>query len=312
MSSRPPLLPGGAGLAKAAALLPRSLRLRELPLTGPDGSRVTYLGEGESLAWLRRLYGRNAGAGRRRAVTSMTAAVAAARERGPVVLEVNRLLLPLVPAGGVPALTWVRQEILLGRGWTPPPVLEGVYGRAVRREGFTARTTRDPAAVSRFHRELYRPYVDARFGETAHPRCRGEIHWAVRRGFLLEVLDGERWVSGVACRVAGRRVLALAYGLAGEYGRELSRGALSAANYFLLAWAREHHMETVDLLRSRAHTADGVYEHKRRLGARARPDPWPHTRLVLYPPARGEVPEAFRGHLAPAGAWAVRPAFGEE
>lgn len=310
MKGRAPLLPEIAGLAKATALLVRSARLREVSLVSEDGGRLTYLGEGESLPWLRRLYGCRVSGGRGRGLPAAGARVKAAREHGPVVLELDRLLSPLAPPGGAPALTWVRQEIRLAEGWKPPPVLEGVYGRAVRREGFAVRTTRDPAAVGEFHERLYLPYVNARFGDAVHPRCRGELHWAVRRGFVLQVLDGERWVSGVVCRVAGRRVVALAYGLAGDRDRELRRGALSAANYFLLRWAREHGMATVDLLRSRAHTADGVYEHKRRLGAQARPDPWPHTRLILYPPAGGDWPEVFRGHLAAAGPWAVRPAVG--
>ncbi len=43
-------------------------------------------------------------------------------------------------------------------------------------------------------------------------------------------------------------------------------------------------MQKVDLLRSRANTSDGVYEHKRRWGAQPVIDSWPHTALWLFIP----------------------------
>lgn len=41
----------------------------------------------------------------------------------------------------------------------------------------------------------------------------------------------------------------------------------------------EHSVQKVDLLRSRTNTSDGVYEHKRRWGAKLVIDSGPHTAL---------------------------------
>ena len=43
-------------------------------------------------------------------------------------------------------------------------------------------------------------------------------------------------------------------------------------------------MQKVDLLRSRPNTSDGVYEHKRRWGAKPVIDSWPHTALWIFIP----------------------------
>ena len=50
-------------------------------------------------------------------------------------------------------------------------------------------------------------------------------------------------------------------------------------------------------MRSRPHREDGVFEHKRRLGATACWDPWPHTIIGVYPPKDARVPSATRGIL---------------
>ncbi len=286
-----------AGFLKAKVLVPRSLVLRRVSLRRGSGDDLTYIGEGESLAWLERLYDAEAGPPTLLSVLRLPAAVRSMRGQGAVVVELNRWLVPLAPRGGLRALTWVRQVIPLGEGRRLPDGVEAVYGRKVRREGLTMRRTQDLQAVREFYELLYRPYVETRFGLAAHPRGLGELRRAVRRGFLLQVMDKERWVSGAVCRVSRRDVLAVAYGLRGDLEQELRRGALSAANYFLIQWALDAGLQEVDLLRARAHVEDGVFEHKRRLGAVARTDPWPHTRLVLYPPFVGEWPVRCNGHL---------------
>lgn len=288
---------GLAGLLKAKLLVPRSLVLRRVPLRTASGDVLTYIGDGESLPWLERLYDAEAGPPTLLGVLRLPAAVRLMRGEGTVVVELNRWLVSLAPRGGLRALSWVRQVIPLGEGRRLPAGVEAVYGRKVRREGLTMKRTREPRAVCEFYDLFYRPYVEARFGQEAHPRGLGELGRAVRRGFLLQVMDGERWVSGVVCRVSRHDVLAVAYGLRGDLDRELRRGALSAANYFLIGWAVDTGLQEVDLLRARAHVEDGVFEHKRRLGAVARVDPWPHTRLVLYPPFTGGWPARCEGHL---------------
>jgi hypothetical protein len=56
-------------------------------------------------------------------------------------------------------------------------------------------------------------------------------------------------------------------------------------------------METVDLLRSRPHTGNGVFEHKRRWGARPEADRWPHTAIRIFVPEGLEIPSTLKKQL---------------
>jgi len=119
----------------------------------------------------------------------------------------------------------------------------------------------------------------------------------VQSGFLLQVFDGRKWVSGAICQVRGKSVTVLAFGVHGQYFHLLKRGVLSSVYYFVFHWAEKTGVETVDLLRSRANAADGVYEHKRRWGALAERDPWPHTAIWIFVPDSAMIPPLLGNQL---------------
>lgn len=281
-----------ASILKRVVLLISSRRFSSARITGASAAgngqaEALYLGEGESLGYLAGLCGRGVPETR---PTTLREVLSRSRQRRPretVVVELSRLLTPLVPAGGYRTLPWIRQKIDLRpeAASSGGRAIEGTYGRRVRRHGYTRHIIDSPQAADAFYRDQYLPYTERRHGPGAHPRSLHEIRRAVDRGFLLQVLDGDRWISGVACRLQGREVTALAYGLSEPHDELLRRGALSATTYFLLQWAKENGMRSVDLLRSRPHAEDGVYEHKRRFGAEPVHDSWPHTAIWVFPPA---------------------------
>jgi hypothetical protein len=268
-------------------------------VTGDDACETRYIGEGDSLGFL---------ASRHRtrvehlppvSILKLGRTIRGLRTEALLYVETNRLLAPLLPNGAKFTVPWIRQRVPFdadpaARG---AAAVESVYGRKVRKYGFEHRIVGDPALVREFHDEFYVPYITGRFGDAAHPRSRRALENFVRRGFLLQVLDGERWISGVVCRPGRGRVTAVAYGLRGDPGEMLRRGALSACTYFLLCWARERGLRSVDLLRSRPHVSDGVYEHKRRFGAIAEVDAWPHTGIRVYAPLHRALPDAAAGLL---------------
>jgi hypothetical protein len=204
-------------------------------------------------------------------------------------------------------LPWIRQKIRLGspdflvrvRG------IEGVYGRKARRLGLDYQLTQDRGALEEFYHEFYCPYIRFRFDRAAHLRSFRELKATMRSGFLLKVLHGRQWLAGAVCRLHGAEVLAVAFGLRGDYADLLRRGMLSAAYYFLVRWALDHSVRVVDLLRSRPHAEDGVFVHKRRFGATPGFDSWPHCGIWIFP-ARGRLPAlGARGLLVWRGGRAV-------
>ncbi|MDM7995858.1 MAG: hypothetical protein QUT30_09275 [Acidobacteriota bacterium] len=53
----------------------------------------------------------------------------------------------------------------------------------------------------------------------------------------------------------------------------------------------------MDLLRSRPDEKDGIYCHKKRWGAIAVKDCWPHTVIRLFPPEDPHVPDFLESLL---------------
>lgn len=282
------------GLVKRLIALPRCRRLLRAELGSSTGG-VDYLGEGESLGWLEELHHCQA---RRHGHRALGAAVAGARRRvgdRTLYLELNRLLGGLAPGGGFRTVPWVRQRIDLATiGRRRLQSIEGVYGRKVRHHGLIGAHGADRRTAEEFYDALYLPYIRSRHGESAHPRSRREVLAAIRHGFVLKVLHNGVWISGGACRVGANTVSVVAYGARGAPETALELGAVSAVNYFLLGWARASELRWVDLLRSRPHDKDGIFEHKRRWGAEPVIDAWPHTALWVYPPSTGllEPPSA--------------------
>jgi hypothetical protein len=285
--------PGCRGLArfslvKKLLLLPGSLWLRqcELSVRTPEGAvavRGIYIGEGLSLPYYRKLYRSAVAESQRVPIWRLRDSLAQARATSDVVLvELNPLLSFLLPGGGWVADAWVQQETDLtgARYQRRARGIERGWGQKARRQGFQCRFSRDKAALDKFYREIYQPYLRWRHGEEASVRRLAELWAALRSGFLLQVWRDEEWVSGLVASRDGRRVRLLASGAGSP--QLAHEGALSAAYYFLFRWAREAGVETVDFCGSRPHLLDGVFRHKLLWAAQPRHDPWHHTEIVFY------------------------------
>jgi hypothetical protein len=260
-----------------------------------QSATVVYQGEGESLGYLRSLCFLEPVRTLDRTLSpaALKRAVEGERVQDLTVTEVNRLLAPWLDPALPVTFPWIRQKIFLNdpRFLAREGRILGQYGRHARSMGYIPDHALDGETARRFHREFYLPYIRMRFGPLAHPRSPGEMRRAQRdRGFILRILHQGRWVSGMACRVRGREVCNLGVGMNPDHLDLQKRGALSAAYYFLLLWARNNAMECVDLLRSRPHAGDGVFVHKRRWGAIPLTDPWPHTCLAVAVPEGGALP----------------------
>lgn len=300
-----------AALAKRLALLPRSRRLLRVELTAATSATpaVVYVGEGESLGYLARLHSspRAEKASDRVPLGALPRLTASRPDDELWYLELNRLLAPLLPSGSWKSHPWITQKVQLGKGSgrRAGRAREGTYGRRIRQHGLSYRLETEPAAIATFYRELYLPYVRWRFGDACHPRPQRQLERAARSGFLLQVRDRQRWLAGVVCRLTRNEVTALAFGLSTPYAELLHRGALSAASYFLIQWAESERLDAVNLLRSRPHLGDGVFEHKRRLGATPCWDPWPHTTLAVLPPGTAALPRPAASLLVQVGGTGV-------
>lgn len=288
---------------KRILLLPRSLRLQCIVF--PENGRVgrgVYLGEGESLAYVKKMFHREDGDFPMRRISLWRVAQTIREVMCPgtfLCVEVNRLLGPLLPAKSVLSFPWVRQRVVLSSPEYEKrkKSIRAVYGRKVRKYGYRFCRVTDAGSLQQFYSELYLPHISARFGEEQSARGLHELERAVTSGFLLQVLHDDVWVSGAVCRVRRKEISVLTFGHLPEEIFPLARGALSAAYYYIFSYAESAGLAAVDLGRSRPHAADGVYWHKQRWGAIAEKDPWPHTALRIFRQEECALPEVLERQL---------------
>jgi hypothetical protein len=316
-----PVILNMVGLVKRILLLPRSMRLTHL-VFWIDESPVHYIGEGESTGYLTELLGEYQSLAKislptlvfkgykhqnqllLRPLIGKKPSDLRTDERGSgepdalVLLEVNRLLKRFMPVGTPVTYPWIRQIARLDDYRNRKSTINSVFGRKVRKYGYTHGLTRDPKALNLFYHDVYLPYIQSRFGRHSHPRSLKMLETQVRHGFLLKVYEQQECVAAAVCRRIGKCLIAVAFGVAPDHDDHLRRGALSACYTFIFQQAEREGLDSVDLLRSRPHKNDGVYEHKRRWGAHARRDPWPHSVLGIV--HSGTLPEPLNGLLVHA------------
>jgi hypothetical protein len=298
-------------LLKRMALLPRSLRLSSFifPSSGSsDGLAIpwAYLGEGESLPWLKDLYSPQTEGQlvERLPLFSLKQKLTDLRSQGMLVfLETNRLLHLLTPAGGYKSFPWVEQKVYFAsRNYrSRQSYIESVYGRRVRKSGYEYRLTKNLDEVDKFSKLYYAPYMRHRFGSRAFLRTDRELQSCVKKGFLLQVYYQGRWVAGALCRHTKDCVMLDFWGVYPEYDHHLKMGVLSAGYYFLFQWGVSHDMRIINLKHSRPHAEDGVYEHKRRWGSVTEKSLWPHTSIQIYLPPESKQLPPLRRHMVLSG-----------
>jgi hypothetical protein len=289
-----------ASILKRFALLPRSFHLlcaRSSEFHDPI-ARFVYLGDGESLSYIEN--------------TLALCQFELASEKIPLWLaskmtreipadgswlcvEINRLL-SFARRGGILTFPWLRQRVYLNNEEYRKRrrKIEDNFGRKVRKYQYSFRLVQDASAVEIFYERYYLPHITARFGKAVHARSVGELQRAAKRGFLGQVLCHDRWIAGVICIACKDELSARAFGHLPDNEYPLRLGGLSAAYYYLIQYAAQHSLASVDLMRSRPNAADGVYCHKKRWGAVAEKDLWPHTALWLFPPRDRTIPESLQ------------------
>ncbi len=294
------LLNRAAIFLKRIIFLPRSLFLKEVYWQGVakgegSGFSLAYIGEGESLLYLKDLYFDKVVEEKISKISflSLWKEFVRLKDNGVCFfVEWDRLFGFLIPRGGFRISPWIRQKVFLKEKNYEEHArsIEDTYGRKARRYNYAFEITRDKDSVRKFYNELYLPYIKGRFQGLSHPRSLDDFLAVVNSGFLLEVMESKEPVAGVVCYETKEAITAFAFGLALDHERHLRRGALSAAYYFLFQWAQEHGKRIVDLLRSRPHALDGVFEHKRRWGACPCDDGWSHTSLWAFVPENQKLP----------------------
>jgi hypothetical protein len=167
--------------------------------------------------------------------------------------------------------SWVRQGVDLASTWDE--VLKGLHRsargeqmRKIRRNGLTAVTTTDSAAILSFYETMYVPHTRRRFGPAASIDSRADVLKSARNGALLQIRREDEVIAASVLHKVGNTLKSLYTGFASPDLRTLD-GATAALHYHSLLYAFENGFRSLDYGGSRPLLNDGVYETKRRWGA---------------------------------------------
>jgi predicted N-acetyltransferase YhbS len=147
--------------------------------------------------------------------------------------------------------------------------------RAIRRERYAYRVTRDAEAIENFHRNMYVPYARQTYGKGAFVWSLEQLRREAPQGEeLLLVEAGGQTVAGVYLGIVDKdRLNQLVLGVIdADYGW-VRRGVLAAIYYFALVHASASGYSTIWVGSSRPFLQDGVLQFKKKWGMRIVPDP---------------------------------------
>lgn len=277
-------------LAQLAAPLHISL----LRLAGParfsdTELTATYAGNGRNLDFLSRIFFREIRTDTLASGLTPLQMRAALRHHSLdaelTLSELPPMWAPLLPRKcTVRFPAWVRQEIALPNGaastgrWLLPRAIERETARMVRRHGYVIDFTTDDNAMEVFFRNLYRPYVQARFGTESHvddersfmERCRGQT--------LARLHAGDAWVAGLLLRQHGA---SLRLGRFGASSNPPYPGASEVLDTLVIRHAHAHGVRRVVMGDTRPCLSNGVLRYKARFGATIHPTLFPQPTLCI-------------------------------
>jgi hypothetical protein len=141
------------------------------------------------------------------------------------------------------------------------------------------------------------PYARRRFGGDAWLPGRAFVRALRSRGRILFALQEGRRVSGLCVLRRGRHGWMPMIGVLDGDTELVHRGAIAVMYKFLVQWARQQGLETVDIGRTKPFLTDGTAWYKSKWGFVPQPDPLAHLVAVRVVPDASAV----RGRLTQLG-----------
>lgn len=197
--------------------------------------------------------------------------------------------LPPVDAAVLRMPAWVKQRLRIEGNWQRQVsslrrTTRQEIARILRKYGYGCRLSVNAGDCANFYDRLYRPFVERRFGLTAHIVERDSFLAECRRGVLLQLLKDEEVVGAALLRPLGRTLTVV--WSAHDPDMELSRlrGASDAMDYFSLLYAHLKGFRWLEFGPSRPDLYDGVLRYKSKWGCEV------HSGLVPQQEMRLAIP----------------------
>jgi len=139
--------------------------------------------------------------------------------------------------------------------------------KKVKKYKYFYKMTCNPIEFEYFYHHMYLPYIPERFGKSTIHTNFYPMKFTFEKGRLLLVKQENKNISGMIIWTHNKDVYAAYLGVRDGRIEFLKRGALSAAYYFTIMWAKENRFKQIDLAHCRPFFNDGLFYYKKKWGA---------------------------------------------
>ena len=138
--------------------------------------------------------------------------------------------------------------------------------RMIRKHKYSYEISHDPAEFKYFYYQMYLPYMPKRFGKLTTYTSFQRMKRTFEKGQLLLVKQGNEYVSGNIIALFNSSAFFASLGIKEGKIEYLKQGALSAAYYFGILWAKEKGYKRLDFGHCRPFLNDGIFCYKKKWG----------------------------------------------
>ena len=167
---------------------------------------------------------------------------------------------------------WVKQRVKISDNWHE--ILKGMsrkrrreVSRYIRKYGFTWKTAVSGQACREFYSDIYKPYINRRFGNEAILVSEKKFMSECSMGTILQVYgEGKIWASNLL-KYDGKQLSSGWVGYVCDKDAVPHKGVSDVLDYYTLVHAYINGCVRLDLGSSRALTSNGVFQYKKKWGA---------------------------------------------
>ncbi|MEH6583631.1 MAG: hypothetical protein V7754_16970 [Halioglobus sp.] len=168
-----------------------------------------------------------------------------------------------------------------------------------RKLGLTHQISKDLEDFELFYYRMFVPHIKSQFDTLAHIDSYNDMRKYFLRGFLLFVVADGIKMAGALCVIENRSLMFRRTGLLDGNEEFKKRGAQLALYHFMIHYAFDNGLTSVNTMESRSLLNDGVYANKREWGAAVFPVNDARTSVYYFITNKtSEVPTFFANNPA--------------
>jgi hypothetical protein len=139
--------------------------------------------------------------------------------------------------------------------------------RLIRKYALTYKIRRDNESFKNFYHNMYKPYINKRYGDEAFIRDWNELWKSSSSLFLIEIKENEVLSSAMLVRKSENFLHLICLGLVDGKEEYLRHGAIGASYYFALLEGQKMGCRYLDVGATRPFLTEGLTRFKMGLGA---------------------------------------------